>query len=145
MKQIQLLILFLSITQIVFAQQNGTLSGTITDKSTGQTLPGANVYIEDKTIGATTDIEGNYRLMNIPAGTYNLIIQFIGYESIKQQIIITPGAKLVVDAKMATDAIGVEEVMVTAQMLGQKKAINQQLNSGSVFVLWLIFFPFYGI
>ena len=132
MKQIRLLILFLSITQITFAQQNGTLSGTITDKSTGQTLPGANVYIEDKTVGATTDIEGNYRLMNIPAGTYNLIIQFIGYESVKQQIIITPGASLVIDAQMTTDAIGVEEVIVTAQMLGQKKAINQQLNSDAI-------------
>ena len=52
----------------VFAQQNGTLTGKVTDSSTGEPLPGANIYIEGKTIGAVTDVEGNYRLLNVPSG-----------------------------------------------------------------------------
>jgi TonB-dependent receptor len=116
----------------IFAQQNGNLAGNVTDVSTGQSLPGASVFIEGKTIGTSTDIDGNYRLMNIPAGSYTIVFQFIGYVALKQQIEILAGTTSKLDAALTADAFGLDEVVVTAQMLGQAKAINQQLNSDAM-------------
>jgi TonB-dependent receptor len=124
------LILFCNIT--AFTQQNGTLTGKVTDRVTGEALPGANIYIEGKTIGATTDVEGIYRLMNVPSGSYNVIVQFIGYAKYVEAVEISPGAIVEINAALSMDALSLEEVYVSAQLLGQTKAINQQLNSDAL-------------
>ncbi len=124
--------LFLCILLNISAQQNGIVTGNVTDISTGQSLPGASIFIEGKTIGTSTDIDGNYRLMNIPVGSYTIVFQFIGYVPMKQQIEILAGTTSKLDAALTADAFGLDEVVVTAQMLGQAKAINQQLNSDAM-------------
>ncbi|MGF1670468.1 MAG: carboxypeptidase-like regulatory domain-containing protein [Balneolaceae bacterium] len=74
---------FLIITLIgvqVMAQNTGTISGTITDRETGETLPGVNVIIRGTTFGASTDIDGNYEIRNIRPGEYSVEVSFVGFE-----------------------------------------------------------------
>ena len=59
---------------------SGQVKGTITDKTTGQPIQFANVFLKDKPIGATTDLNGNFEIKSIPAD-YILIVSAIGYES----------------------------------------------------------------
>jgi len=57
----------------------GTITGTVTDQK-GSPLPGANVVIEETTLGAASDITGSLVIPGVPPGTYQLIATMVGYE-----------------------------------------------------------------
>ncbi len=76
----------------LFAQRSGAIYGTVKDKNTQEALIGANVILEGTELGASTDIDGNYRIENISPGSYNLVCSYIGYEtSTKANIVVTSG------------------------------------------------------
>ena len=56
----------LFITGLIFPQ-TGTITGTVTDSATGQSLPGANVWLEGTSLGAATDLNGSFQIKNISA------------------------------------------------------------------------------
>ena len=62
------------------AQSKFILSGTVTDSETGETLPGAAIYIPDLQSGTVTNQDGIYRL-ELPQGHYRLEVKFLGYET----------------------------------------------------------------
>ncbi len=62
-----------------------SLSGKITDSS-GAPLPGASVYIPDLKKGSIADVNGNYDLTTVPAGTFLVEIKYIGYKTITENI-----------------------------------------------------------
>ena len=75
-------ILLLLLTVFAFsskAQTSGQISGRVTDDE-GQPLLSATVFIKGSYLGTTTDIDGNYVLIGIPSGEYELVAKFIGYE-----------------------------------------------------------------
>ena len=74
--------LILIIFNIVLSQTTGKISGVIKDNATNQPIIGANVVIIGAGIGAATDLEGNYFIINIDPGTYSLRVDYIGYESV---------------------------------------------------------------
>ena len=74
--------LILIIFNIILSQTTGKISGVIKDNATNQPIIGANVVIIGAGIGAATDLEGNYFIINIDPGTYNLRVDYIGYESV---------------------------------------------------------------
>ena len=57
----------------------GKITGRVIDATSGEALPGASVIIEGTTLGAATDIDGNYFILNVPPGVYELRAQMIGY------------------------------------------------------------------
>ncbi|MCK9290749.1 MAG: carboxypeptidase-like regulatory domain-containing protein, partial [Bacteroidales bacterium] len=66
---------FLSLLALLFMfasaiGQTGTIRGTVTDKSTGETLPGANILVKGTLIGTSTDFDGTYVLEKVPAGEH---------------------------------------------------------------------------
>ena len=72
-----ILILTLS---ILFSQDVGTLSGTVTDNKTGEGLPGVNVIIKGTYYGSAADLNGNYSIKNIVPGNYDVEVSIIGYK-----------------------------------------------------------------
>ncbi len=67
---------------ICLAGNTGKISGRVTDKATGEALVGANVTIKGLRIGAATDVNGDYFILNVPPGTYTLTISMLGYETV---------------------------------------------------------------
>ena len=61
------------------AAQTGSITGTVIDEGFGSGLPGASVLVEELGTGAATDIDGAYRIQNVPVGTYTVQVSFIGY------------------------------------------------------------------
>ncbi len=57
----------------------GKVSGTVTDASTGEPLPGVNVQIAGTQMGAVTNIQGQYFILNVPPGSYTVKFSFMGY------------------------------------------------------------------
>ncbi|TMM57395.1 TonB-dependent receptor [Maribacter algarum] len=91
--------------------QNYTLNGTITDKSNGETLFGASVFLKGTTIGVITNEYGFYSI-TAPEGNYTLTISYLGYSEISQEVTLSKNQKL--DFEIAEFSTKLEEVVVTA-------------------------------
>ncbi len=63
------------------AQNTGKLSGVVTDADTGEPLPGANVVLVGTLLGTASDIDGNYFVIGVPVGTYDVTASFVGYQA----------------------------------------------------------------
>lgn len=100
----------------IFAGITGKLSGKVTDAQTGEPLIGANILLTGTTLGAATDVNGNFVILNIPPGSYSIKVSYIGYEPITIQDV-----KIIVDQttslpiKLSTGAIQTEEIIVSAR------------------------------
>lgn len=103
----------------VFAQ-GANVRGKITDGSTGELLPGANVVLSEVSLGASSDIDGNYEIKNVPSGSYSLEVSFVGYK--KYSASVTVGSvDVVIDITLIPDFLGLEEVYVTAYGIEKTK------------------------
>jgi TonB-dependent receptor len=109
----------------------GTIRGMITDSVTSTPLVGANVYLLGTALGSTTDLEGRYSIMRVPAGSYTLKVSYVGYKSNQHNVTVST-AEVTQDAQLAPDVILGPEVLVTAQARGQIAAINQQITSNTI-------------
>ena len=74
---------FTLLISVVFlsAQTTGKISGDIVDSETNNPIIGANVIIVGTNLGAATDIDGSFYIINIPPGIFDLQISYIGYET----------------------------------------------------------------
>ncbi len=96
---------------------NGKIAGVVKDND-GQTLPGANVVTVagNEKIGAITDDQGRYFILNVPPGEYTVEASYIGHQTIKQTgIKVRLDLTTTVDFKLATEAIQGEAVIITAE------------------------------
>ena len=71
MKKISILC-YLWIPFICFAQGTGKIMGVVSDKSSGEPLPGVNIILENTRMGASSDIDGYYVILNVPVSTFTL-------------------------------------------------------------------------
>ncbi|MBN2090478.1 TonB-dependent receptor, partial [candidate division KSB1 bacterium] len=74
------LLLLLLLPTWLLAGITGKISGFVKDQETGDPLPGVNVIIQETTMGAATDVNGFYVILNVPVGTYTLKAMYIGYK-----------------------------------------------------------------
>jgi len=111
--------------------QNGTLSGTVTDAESGETLPGANVLIVELQRGASTDTNGEFTVENIPSGEYNIRISFVGYQNFTQTVQINAGQTTEINAEMQPGAVGLDEVVVTGYGTTTKRELTGSIASVS--------------
>ena len=83
-----LLILFtgLILQQQTLAQNTARIAGVVTDASSGEPLPGVNVFLEGPDYGDATDRSGRYRIEGIPLGSYTLKARYIGYSEYTTEI-----------------------------------------------------------
>lgn len=100
-----------------------TIRGTVTDKESKTTLPGANVSIFSDSVfigGASTDIDGNYIIENIPVGRIHVKISFIGYNEILfSNIIVTSAKEVILSAELEESAAELTAVEIVAYEKGE--------------------------
>ncbi len=78
-----LTVVILLLAGSVFAASVGRIKGVVTDKKTGEPLIGVSIQIEGTTQGAKTDFDGNFLILSVSPGTYNLLFTAIGYEKMR--------------------------------------------------------------
>ncbi len=100
--------------------QTGTVKGIVTDKSTGETLPGANVLLKGTLIGASTDFDGLFTLTNVPTGTVTIEASFVGYLPSSQVITIAADQTLTINFTLDVDAVVLEETVVIGYGIQKK-------------------------
>ncbi len=111
---------------ISFGQGNtGNISGTVLDSLASSPLSFASVYVKGTNIGSNTNVEGRFRLFNIPAGQQTIVCTYLGYREYEQEIIIEAGKTLNWDIRLASRDVSTDEVVITAQLQGQKLILNR--------------------
>ncbi len=109
-----LLLIFITPLNL-YAQTSGKLSGRVLDEE-GLPLAFANVLLEETTLGAATDVEGYYVIINIRAGTYRVRIGYLGYKTqIFENIRISTDKTTELNAELIPAVIEGEEVLVVAK------------------------------
>lgn len=97
--------------------QSGTIKGVITDAKTNEPLIGASVLVEGTTNGAAADLDGNYTIHNVAAGTHTLIVSYVAYNQIKHSgVLVEANKETVLDFEMLSDDINLQEVEVVARV-----------------------------
>jgi hypothetical protein len=109
-----------------YAGTTGKISGKITDATTNESLVGANILINGTSLGASTDVDGEYYIINIPPGIYSVTLRMVGYtakvlENIRVQVDLTTK----VDVALVQTTVQLEAVVVTMT----KKEIQKDLSS----------------
>jgi TonB-linked SusC/RagA family outer membrane protein len=94
--------------------QTGTIEGQVTDES-GEILIGVNVtlQIEGRTLGASTNIDGNYRITGVPARTVEVSARFVGFRTETKEVDVTANQITTVDFLMSTSTLNLDELVVT--------------------------------
>jgi TonB-linked SusC/RagA family outer membrane protein len=100
------------------AMQQHKITGTVTDASTGEPLPGVSIGIENTNIGITTDFNGNYTIEIPGGGNPVLVVSYIGYNTERVQV----NDQKVVDIKLVLDILKLNEVVVVGY--GTNKKVN---------------------
>ena len=95
---------------VVWAQQ-GTITGTVTDAQSGNTLPGASVRVVEDQMGAATDAEGQYRITDVPVGEKTLEVSFVGYQSVTRTVTVRQGETATVNFNLQQQATQLDEVV----------------------------------
>lgn len=98
--------------QQVKAQSVGSLTGNVKDYETQEPLIGAIIAIEGTNLGATTDLDGNYTIVNIPTKSYNITVSFLGYQALtKYNVVITAGNTGQINFELRQDSKVLGEVV----------------------------------
>ncbi|MBI9071752.1 MAG: TonB-dependent receptor [Melioribacteraceae bacterium] len=110
----------------------GKISGKITDGATGDPLPFVNIIIMGTSLGAASDIDGHYSIINIPPGTYEVKASAIGYQAkTMQNVKVSIDLTTSIDFELFEQSIELsEEVIVTAT----KPLIQKDLTSSTAIV-----------
>jgi outer membrane receptor for ferrienterochelin and colicin len=102
---------------LVYAGTTGKIAGQVTDAETGEPLIGVNIVVEGSQLGAATDTDGTYVILNIAPGAYTLEVSMMGYQQVQfknVQVNIDLTTRLDASLKPMTLELG-ETVVVEAQ------------------------------
>ncbi len=100
MKNTCLLAFFLLCSALAVAQ-TATLTGTVKDAETGESLPFCSVFINNTTVSTATDTQGNYTLSGIEAGTVEIGFSFLGYIAQTKTVTLKPGGTFTLNLSMS--------------------------------------------
>ncbi len=101
------------ITGGVYAQKTGSISGTIFQKTTQQSLAGANITIAGTNLAAAADSNGRFRILNIPVKTYNLVISSVGFKTFTlYNVVVNSGNENVFNIELEQQAAELGEVVI---------------------------------
>lgn len=124
------ILIVLCVMHPLFASVTGKIAGTVTDKETGNSMPGANVVIVGSTMGAATDMQGNYTILLVPPGTYDVKVTMMGYAPM-----IIEGARVRIDqttridVELESEVLEGEAVTISAERKIVKEDVSTSVAS----------------
>ncbi|MCH7682043.1 TonB-dependent receptor [candidate division KSB1 bacterium] len=114
----------------VQAGQTGKIVGRIIDAESGEGLPGVNTILEGTTMGAATDLEGYYIILNLPPGTYTVKSSMIGYNTVRvTQVKVSIDQTTTVNFPLQSTVLEIgEEITITAERPIVQKDLTSSLS-----------------
>ncbi len=122
-----LLILLLFITTSLLAGTTGKIRGLVLDSETGEPLPGVNILLLGTHFGASTNENGEFIILNLPPGYYDVEVSMLGYQKVvKKQVQVRVDLTTILTFRLKPTAIEGEEVVVTAERPMVQKDITSR-------------------
>lgn len=115
--------------------QEGAVAGQVIDETGTRPLEGAQVFVAGTEIGTLTDAQGRYRLTGVPAGEARIQVRLIGFTGQTQTITVQAGQTVNLDFALAVEALGVDELVVTATGVRRKRELANavaEINAAEV-------------
>ncbi|MBB5619892.1 iron complex outermembrane receptor protein [Pedobacter cryoconitis] len=122
------LLLVLTISALAVQAQTGAITGKIIDE-TGLGLPGASVLVKGQGRSASTDANGNFKIVGVPNGPVTLTASYIGYSSL--DLNVTVKGNTVANFSLKPDAQNLNEVVVIGYGTSQKKDLTGSITTVS--------------
>jgi hypothetical protein len=113
-----------------YAQSTQTVRGRVLDEVTKTPLIGVNITVlgTETLLGSATDVDGFYRISNVPLGRQTLKVSYIGYEEqIIPNVIVTAGKEVILNFSLTEQVNQLNEIVVTANTKEDKTATNNDL------------------
>jgi len=104
-----------------------TIRGVVLDAESRQPLPGATIVLlgSNPLLGTSTDLDGTFRLENVPVGRWDLGATFVGYEPTRRdQLLVTAGKETVLEIAL-TEAVGTLQTVVVSGQAKPGEALNE--------------------
>jgi len=129
---LRIIVFILSVSCLAWAGTTGKIQGVITDKNTGEPLPGVNIIIEGTTIGSATDFNGEYVILQAPPGDLTLKITMIGYqEVIIRNVRVRADLTTHINAQIEETAVDLGKDVV---IMAERPIIQKDVTSSTQFV-----------
>ncbi|NGP89252.1 SusC/RagA family TonB-linked outer membrane protein [Fodinibius halophilus] len=125
----QLVLMRTAGTQSKKEVQTGTISGKVVVAESGETLPGANVFIKATGQGASTDANGEFSISNVESGVYEITATFIGYRRNVKEVEVVDGETTELVFKMVQSNLGLNEVVVTGYSSQTKREFTGSMST----------------
>lgn len=110
----------------LMASTTGKISGKVYESQSGDPLPGVNVLIQGTSMGAATNIDGEFSIINVPPGSYTVKASMIGYQTyILEGLSVSVNLTTQVDLPLSEAVLEGEEVVVKAE----KKLVQKDITS----------------
>ncbi|MFN8429915.1 MAG: SusC/RagA family TonB-linked outer membrane protein [Spirosomataceae bacterium] len=123
MENLKIKSLFLSLmlfANFAYSQSSYSISGKVTDNM--GSIPGASVKITGTNFGASTDLEGNYKInATLAPGSYKIVFSGVGYSNVTQNLTLGNSPSVVVDAVLKEDALNLDEVVVVGSTVKESR------------------------
>ncbi len=101
---------------LVFAGNTGKIAGIVLDAQTGEPLVGANVIVKGTRLGASTDLDGTYYILQVPPGKYELEVTYVGYKKVTiKNVNVHADLTTQVKVKMEQETMEAEEIVIVAE------------------------------
>ena len=97
-----------------------SIKGLVTDATTDEPIPFANVVIEDTKYGSATDINGFY-LIKLPAGSYRLRVRYVGYEEFNEEVTVRKGQQLTRNIQLKQASTTLQTVVIKDSRQEERK------------------------
>ncbi|MQA91876.1 MAG: SusC/RagA family TonB-linked outer membrane protein [Gemmatimonas sp.] len=118
------------------AAVQGTITGRVIDAQTLQPLPSVQVFIDAVNMGTLTGPNGNYQLVDVPAGNHALRVQLIGYQAESRTVSVISGEAQAVNFELTEAALALDEIVVTGTPGGtQRRALGNVVSRVDAAVL----------
>ena len=120
------------LSSIVVAGTTGKIAGSVVDAQTNEPLIGANVLLQGTAMGASSDVEGQYFVLNIPPGKYTLVASSVGYARIEiGNVTVVVDQTTRIDFKLQSAAVQLSDVTVTAERPIVQRDLTSTVSSVS--------------
>ena len=117
-------LIFISFILSILNGQTGIISGFVTDSESGESLIGANVFLQETGQGMATDINGYYIIQEIAPGNYTIMVSYIGFDVSRQPLSIMEDQSVKINIALVEQVVELTEVEVTAEKLQRRNNIQ---------------------
>ena len=110
--------------------QTGSVSGQVTESTTGLGMPGATLQVEGTSLGGGTTADGRYRITGVAPGTHVIVARRLGYRPARQTVTVTADRDVTANFTMQSSPIALDEIIITGTAGAQeRRAIGNAVST----------------